>query len=81
MILSPLKCEFMGFGNTNGNEAFTYREIRPRKIINKKLSGIPIGAHLNVNEHITNVCKGVSRKLNALLSVSYLLSYQQKKFV
>ena len=81
MILSPLKCEFMGFRNTNENEAFTYREILPRNITNKKLPGITIGARLNVNEHITNVCKGVSRKLNALLSASYLLSYQQKKLV
>ena len=24
MVLNPRKCDFMGFGNTNENEVFTY---------------------------------------------------------
>ena len=33
MVLSPGKCEFMGFGKTNENEVFTYREIRLKKLL------------------------------------------------
>ena len=79
MVLNPRKCEFIGFGKTNENEVFTYHEIRLKKTTTKKLLGITIDEHLNFNEHLTNVCKRASRKLNALSRVSSFLSYQQKK--
>ena len=79
MVLNPRKCEFMGFGKTNENEVFTYDEIRLKKTTTKKLLGITIDKHLNFNEHLTNVCKRASRKLNALSRVSSFLSYQEKK--
>ena len=77
MVLNPRKFEFMSFGKTN--EVFTYHEIRLKKTTTKKLLGVTIDEHLNFNEHSTNVCKSASRKLNALLRVSSLRSYQQKK--
>ena len=76
MVLNPRKCKFMGFGKTNENEVFTYHEIRLKKTTNKKLFGITIDEHLNFNEHLTNVCKRTSKKLNALSRVSSFLSYQ-----
>ena len=42
----------------------------------KKLLGILIDEHLNINEQITNVCKGVSRKRDASSWVSSLLLCQ-----
>ena len=81
MVLNPRKCEFMGFGKTNENEVFAYHEIRLKKTTTRKLPGITIDEHLNFNEHIVNVCKSASRKLNALSGVSSVLSYQQKKVV
>ena len=36
---------------------------------------------LSENDHITNVCRGASRKLNTFSGVSSLLSYQQEKVV
>ena len=81
MVLNPRKCEFMGLGETNENEVFTYHEIQLKKTTTKKLPGITIDEHLNFNEHLTNVFKSASRKLNALSRVSSLLSYQQKKIV
>ena len=80
-VLNPRKCEFMGFGKTSENEVFTYHEIRLKKTTTKKLLGITIDKHLNFNEHLTNVCKSDSRKLNALSRASSLLSYQHKKVV
>ena len=76
MTISPRKCGFMGFGKTNENEVFSYHEIRLNKTTTKKLLGITIDEHLNFNEHLTNVCKRASRKLNALSIVSSFLSYQ-----
>ena len=81
MVLNPGKFEFMDFGKTNENEVFTYHEIRIKKTTNKKLLGITIDEHLSFNEHLTNVCKGASRKLNKLPRVSSPFSYQQKTIV
>ena len=50
-----------------------------KKTTTKKLLGITIDEHLNFNEHLTNVCKRASRKLNTLSRVSSFLSYKQKK--
>lgn len=47
----------------------------------KILLGITIDEHLNFNKNTTNVCKSASKKLNALLWVSFAFSYQQKKVV
>ena len=47
----------------------------------KQLLDITRDEHLNFNEHITNVCKFASRKFNALLRVSSLLTYQKRKVV
>ena len=47
MVLTPRKRELMGFGKTNENEVFTYREIRLSKITTEKLLGITIDEHLN----------------------------------
>ena len=77
MVLNPRKCEFMGFGKTNENEAFTYHEIRLKKPTAKELLGITIDEHLNFNEQLTNVRKRASRKRNALSRVFSFLSYQQ----
>ena len=44
----------------------------------KILLGITIDEHLNFNKNTTNVCKSASKKLNALLWVSFAFSYQQK---
>ena len=79
MVLNPSKCEFIGFGKTSENEVFTYHEIRIKKTATKTLLGITIDEHLNLNEHLTNVCKRASKKFNALSRVSSFLSYQQKK--
>ena len=81
MVLNPRKYGFMGFGKANEYEVFTYYEIWLKNTTTKKLLGISIDEHLNFNEHITNVCKSASRKLNALSRVSSLLSYQLKKVV
>ena len=64
------KCEFIGFVKIIKNEVFTYHEIRLQKTIYE---------HLNFNQDITNIRTGTSRQINALLRVSSLLSYQQKK--
>ena len=74
MVFNPGKFEFMDFGKTNENEVFTYHEIRIKKTT-KKLLGITIDEHLSFNEHLTNVCKSASRKLNNLSKVSSPLSY------
>ena len=71
----------MVFGKTNENDAFTYHEIQLKKTTTKNLLGITIDAHLNFNEHLTNICKCASRKLNALSRVSSFLSYKHKKVV
>ena len=73
MVLNSCKCEFMGFGKTNEYEVFTYHEIQLKKATTKKLLAITIDQHLNFNEHLTNVCKKASRKLNALSRVSSFL--------
>ena len=71
----------MSFGITNENEVFAYHEIRLKKTATKKLLLVTMAEHLNFNEHITNVRKIASRKLNALSRASSLLSYWQKKVV
>ena len=71
----------MGFGKTNENEVYTYHENRLKKLLLRDFLGITIDGHLKLNEHITNVCKSTSKKLNALSRVSFLLTYQQRKVV
>ena len=56
-----------------------YLSIMKSETTTKKLFGITIDEHLIFKEHLTNVCKRASRKLNALSRVSSFLSYRQKK--
>ena len=79
MVFNPRKCEFMGFGKNNENEVFTYHEIQLKKTATKKLLGITIDEHLNFNEHLTNVCKRASRKLNSLSKVFLFLAINRKR--
>ena len=79
MVLNPRKCELMGFGKTNENEVFTYHEIQLKKTTTKKLPGITKDEHLNFNEHLTNVCKRASRKLNSLSKVFLFLAINRKR--
>ena len=55
--LSDIKCSFVFV-------FFCLSDLK--KTATKNLLGITIGEHLNFNEHMTNVYKNVSRKLNAL---------------
>ena len=55
--------------------------MKLKKITLKILLEITIDEHLNFNKNKTKVCKSASKKLNALLWVSFALSYQQKKVV
>ena len=71
----------MGFGKTNENEVYAYHENRLKKLLLRDFLGITIDGHLKLNEHIANVCKSTSKKLNALSRVSFLLTYQQRKVV
>ena len=80
MALNSRKYELMSFGKTNENKVFTYHEIRIKSVTVKMLD-ITINDLLDFNEHITNVCKSASRKVDALSRVSSLLSYQQKNVV
>ena len=71
MVLNPRKCEFIGFGKTNENEAFTYHEIRLTKTTTKKLLGITIDEHLNFNEHLT-----ISTNMYARVLAESLMYYR-----
>ena len=55
--------------------------MKLKKITLKILLEITIDEHLNFNKNKTKVCKSASKNLNALLWVSFALSYQQKKVV
>ena len=41
--------------------------------------GVTTNEYFKFNEHVANIPKRVSRKFNALTSISSLLSYQHKK--
>ena len=52
MVLNPRKYDFMSIRKTNGNEVYTYHEIRLKKTAAEKLLGITIDEHLNFKEHV-----------------------------
>ena len=81
MVLNPHNWEFMSFGKTNKNDVFTCHEIGLKKTATRKLLGITIDGYLSFNEHISDVYKSATRKLNALLIVSCLLNQKQEKIV
>ena len=56
----------MSFEKTKRKEVFVYHEILYEKTPTKKLLEITIDEHLKFKEHITNICKSVSGKLNPL---------------
>ena len=45
----------------------------------KKLLGITIDEDLNFGEHVTNVCKSGSRKLNALSRINLFFAINRKR--
>ena len=50
-----------------------------RKSMTKKVLEITIDEHLHFEEHLTNVCKSASRKINALSRVSLFLAINRKR--
>ena len=52
MVLNPRKYDFMSIRKTNGNEVYTYHEIRLKETATEKLLGITIDEHLNFKEHV-----------------------------
>ena len=55
MVLNPRKYDFMSIRKTNGNEVYTYHEIRLKKTAAEKLLGITIDEHLKFKEHVKNI--------------------------
>ena len=66
MVLNPRKCELMALEKPMKMKYLPIMKSHLKKITTKKLLRIAIGENLNLNEHLTNVCKSASRKLNAL---------------
>ena len=70
MILNPKKCQFMYLGKNKEGQHITYNGLKLESVTSKELLGITIDNRLNFNDHITNICKKVGRKLNTLSRLS-----------
>ena len=77
-----LENRFYNNHNENSrNEVFMYNETRLKKASSKNLLSNTITKDFNFNKYITNIYWNASRKLNALLTVPFLINYQQKEVV
>ena len=47
----------------------------------KKLLGVTIDRELNLNEHVTSLCKKACQKLNALSGIEYCIIFEHRRLV
>ena len=78
--MNPEKCHAFILGKEIMPENFTIRvgdaHILPEHEVT--LSGVTLDSRLNINTHINNILKEVSKKVNALIQIAKYLNTSQK---
>ena len=70
MVLNSKKCHFMTLGNSKNLCDFSCDDIIIKNSLSKKILGLTIDNNLDFSNHICNICKTASQKLNTLFRVS-----------
>ena len=81
MVLNPEKCQFMCLEpriNKIAEETFTHGSTTLKNVQEAKVLGVLIDNRLNFKNHIKNLCKTVSNKLNCLARLSKTLTKSQR---
>ena len=73
------KCHLMVCKKNNVSVTLGNETIKESNSV--ELLGIKINAHLNMNEHVTNICKEANQKLHALARISKYLREDKLKFL
>ena len=72
MVLNPAKCHFMLFGvKENEQHDLMCNGITLKHSSQEKILGVTIGNKLSFDEHIINICKTASKKLNAVSRINH----------
>ena len=79
MIVNPGKFQTVIIDKHKGNH--TNRTIKKliKAVTKVKLLGKEIDGKLNLNYHISNICKSASNQLNTLIRLKHLLGFKERK--
>ena len=82
MVLNPGKCHFMLFG-VKENEQFDLlcNDTTPKHSSHETILDVTIDNKLSVDEHIINICKTATKKLNALSRINHYIKQNQKEIL
>ena len=70
LVLNPNQCHFMTLGNGYNIWNFAQDDIIIKNSLSEIILGLTIGNILDFSGHISNICRSVNQKLNALFRVS-----------
>ena len=79
MVLNAGKCHFMCLGNNT--ETFSFSNNLMENSNEQKILGLIIDNNLNFKDHMTELCKKASQKIEALCRLPSYLRNSQKKVI
>ena len=77
MKANPKKCNFLS--SLEANTQIFLDECNIKTSVSQKVLGVTIDKKLSFNEHVSNLCDKVSKKINALVRIFSFMSLEQRK--
>ena len=84
MVVSPDKFQAIILDNRKGdhtNERITADNRQIKHLPPVKLLGLQLENKMNLNMHISNICKSAANQLNALIGLKKFMNFEEKKIL
>ena len=84
MVVNPDKFQAIILDNQKGdhtNERITADNQQIKHLPSVKLLGLQLENKMNLNMHISNICKSAANQLNALIRLKKFMNFEEKKIL
>ena len=84
MVVNPDKFQAIILDNQKGdhtNERITADNQQIKHLPSVKLLGLQLENKMNLNTHISNICKSAANQLNALIRLKKFVNFEEKKIL
>ena len=83
MVVNPDKFQAIILDNRKGdtNERITADNQQIKHLPSVKLLGLQLENKMNLNMHISNICKSAANQLNALIRLKKFVNFEEKKIL
>ena len=84
MVVNPDKFQAIILDNQKGdhtNERITADNQQIKHLPSVKLLGLQLENKMNLNTHISNICKSAANQLNALIRLKKFMNFEEKKIL